>query len=457
MGLYADATPKARKLFYTLRTGALTSLTAAFDDTVWTSDVTRAATSHPALWHAGLAIAATYTRHHHAGLALSSEFLRVCAMHHYGRAMHSLIDLSGQNNFSYEEKETVLLSNVLLIGLCILWQDEAAALAHTKRGIDVFNNWRIWEEADKAEFRTGSITDIRSLVFLFYRLEQRYIIGVDRSETQACQLRSIALATSKCAFASVAEAYAALIPLHIGIYTLDAPAPVDRTTSPSRSRRSSDYAMPFRIWRTNLDSLLALRKDRQPNVESFLLLELWSAMTSALLEGDRAVHDPDDLARQCDIWQPAFEMLLSLTKKSSNSATYSKSNDLSKALPFRCLTVDACDILLFFIKCSSGASRRKIITLLQNWPLKVGLFDPTLGASIARAVIAFEERCGLVDKPSRLGKCGCSPRGFICSRHSLALSQVTVADSEISETKLAACRDIQGGDEAKVKVSRVFW
>ncbi|KAJ6783876.1 hypothetical protein PWT90_08832 [Aphanocladium album] len=459
MRAFSHASPKDRELFYTLRTGALSSLAGAFDDNFWTSDVARAAQSHPAVWHAALAIAATYAGFHHSGLAFAKEAQRVHAMHHYGRAMHALIGLSGQHEFSYIDKEIVLLGNALLIGLCVLWQDEAAAMAHTKRGIAIFNTWRIWEVAENCKSESKGITNMRSLVFLFHRLEQRYIIGVDRTTKQVCQLQPLVHGASHNAFTSLSGVYAELIPLHMGIYNMDVPVGPGSKQKPSCLQSNVEYLVPFQRWKARFESFRASRKDQELDFESILLLEFWSTMTSTLLEGDRdvAVDDPNEAARQCDMWQPTFQKLVSITEKLCECAKLPKPTDLSNMLPFFCWTVYPCDMLLLFLKCSDGVLRRRVISLLRKWPLKGGLLDPKLSASIIEATMVLEEQNTLLDRASRPGCCSCRPNVFICGWHRVTHSNVTVVGPGAGEITLLTHYDLWGGVEEKSTVSKNFW
>lgn len=109
VGLYSNATPRDRELFFILRTVALQSVSGVFDRDFWAVDVVRAAQIYPAVWNAGLALAAMY-RGLHAAVLPPNETNQheIYAMLLYGKCMRSIIGIIGKGEVSVTDQEAVL-------------------------------------------------------------------------------------------------------------------------------------------------------------------------------------------------------------------------------------------------------------------------------------------------------------------------------------------------------------
>lgn len=131
----------------------------------WATDVPRAAQAYPALWHASLAMAAMQERvkagaaHLLSGTEMSESALAT-SRHHYVFALDqfnkSIAHLSrrladGQRTpLTYADKEMVMLTNVLYVGICNSFGNIAQTLSHIKNTIDLIGRWRFGEECTAA-------------------------------------------------------------------------------------------------------------------------------------------------------------------------------------------------------------------------------------------------------------------------------------------------------------------
>lgn len=421
VGLYAAANPRDRQMFFIMRTVALHSFYGAFGRGFWIGDVVRAAQTYPAVWHIGLAVAAVYRSLHDEEMTTSgrSQYL-VYGLQQYGKCIRSIIDIARKARITYADKETVLLSNIMLIGFCCMLKDNTSALDHMGKGLQAFYQWRFWEVPQvEPTTQRSTILDIPSVVALFRRFELQYVMS-DRIDTEAgWQVQPPAQQPSTAPFTSSTEACAEFMSLQLGFLTasvvhFDTGGLIESSNLAPDHRHT--YRVWFNIWKTKLAGFMDTPNFRDSDLECVLTLQIWSQVVEILLHLQKVDGLSRDLAY--DEWFPAFERIASLTNqlydemaKNADSASLPV---LSSAFSFSLSVVEPLSLMG---RCRDGTLRRKTISFLRKWPRKDGLWDAKMLASMLETTMLFEEGFSTLDPTARSDDCQCIAQTYICGLH----------------------------------------
>lgn len=451
-GLALDSSPGDRELFYIMRTSVVKNASGAFDRSFWAEDVVRAAQTCPAVWHASLAMAAVHksllSRETDSG---GDRRWQICAMDHYGRAIQSLIDISNKNYLSCIDKDIVLLSCILLIGLCCLWQDDTAAFTHAGKGLQLFHQWGSWKMATQSAAQ-DHIVSVSSLIMLFHRLEDQYVTLGPSDERQTCQLQATANLSTGVAFTSLTQAYSAYLPIIVGMCNGTVP-PLNGGYMPAPAAVQV-YAEPFRVWKANFAVFIASRHVQECDAQGVLILEIWSTMTEMVLRTFAIGRHLRQIVYEES--RPMFERIVLLAERLHEEMT--KSADLtgaSSASPLLSFSLSACDPLLFFWRCSDGSLRRRAIALLRKWPQRDGMHDPAVAASLLEGIMLFEESWTRVDEAIRPAVCQCVRDSYTCHSHRVSSFHTEPTGKRSAELVLGTYLDMQESNLAEGLINKV--
>lgn len=438
IGLYAEATPRDKALFYTLRTSALKGLAGVFDRGFWSEDAVRAAQLTPAVWHAGLAIAAEYTSvFTPEALEYDKERRRVCAREHYGRAVQSLIAISRKKDLSHNDKETVLLCIVLLTGLCSLWEDVDGALIYIRKGFQVFREWRVEEFAFRPSTHV-QLLSMRSIVLLFRRFLFHDLLmeGRDNSTTA---LQATSSEFQAGLFISVTDAYSELLSILISSRL---EFPLEGAINSSLTKPSLyKFRAPFYSWKVKFARLLASSHGSTSETESILTLEIYSAMLEIFL----GINEVSAALRQLayDAWLPTFQRIIALAERLYQVIT--TKTEISPRQPLFSFSLSITDVLDYFCKCRDGGLRRRAIALLRKWPQQDDIMPPSAFAARVEQLMLWEEHYTLVDEAQRPACCQCIAHTFICGWHRVIYRSLCISEPKAGSLLLVTHFDVEEG------------
>ncbi|KAJ3495399.1 hypothetical protein NLG97_g3428 [Lecanicillium saksenae] len=429
-GLCADAAPRDRALFYTLRTSAFNSLAGCFDRDFWSEGALQAAQSFPAVWHAGLAIAAECTSVATIGIsAQDNEWRHVYAMQHYNKALQYLITVSNKTELSYTDKEAMLLSMILLTSLCCLWKDVDTALIHIGRGIQLFRQWRILDVALSPAMPV-QLLPVRSLITLFLRFEMQYVRFFELATEPTYELQAATPETWTGSFTSIMEAYSEFLTISLAMRCTD-PGATHSTFHP-RLPIFAKFRGPFDNWKAKLARFVASRVMTDYEMQCILTLEFESAMTEIVFSVDGVDSDVRQLAY--DSWLPMFEYMMTLAERLYEQTL--KDTAHSPAFPLFSFSLSISDPLFFLLNCRDGRLRRRALALLRRWPQQDGLVQSEQRAARFEQLMLFEEGFGMVEEAQRPAYCQCIAGMFICGWHRVRWHTMMTTGSRTADTWL---------------------
>lgn len=345
------------------------------------------------------------------------------ALGHYNKSIQHLMKITHRGSTSgltYNDQETLLLANVLFIGLCCIQGDIDQAANHAHHNAKLFNLWKFWEHAEETSTcspSTGFMLDQNSLnaVITFFEYQLANRLQCKKRPTWITQ-RSMIRCSSR-PFQTVTEAYFEFQPLLMGL--LDASehtwTPPNITTR-GESCRYPAYISELGVWRSKFDQLVnRLTADqRLANSESISVLDLMymaveickqTHPSGSQLEFDSCNHLFRKIADQAETLY--HELAKDVRENTEPSFSYS-------------LSVGG---MFYFaaMKCRDGVIRRRLIQLFKQWPRNEGLWNNKIIASICETTMLKEERPGefALHGESWVGhyECACVSEVFICENH----------------------------------------
>lgn len=422
----------------------------------------RATQVYPAIWHAGLALAAMFravsiTAQTEAARA-SREQNRTFALKEYNAAIAELLSLGEKSELSDAEKETILLASTLFTGLSALQEDHMQALEHARGGTRLFHQWEFWKHSSSSASSPSAIqdredsplatddTDIytartvgtrkkdcvvttKALGAVFTHFEMQFCNRLRTVTIPEWRWRRHAHACSDVPYASAIDAYTELQPLLAGVSHNEryhgVPALV--RAKPMRSSQVG-YFREFRAWKAKFDAFLASPHVTAADADAIVTLRIiWMVVEIVLqLDPDAGEMGWDavepEVARFVDFaeehYGPASNLRRQQLKKQQQQQPGQGTGSRSFAFSF---SVSECEMLAFTgTFCRNGALRRRIIRLLSEWPCRDGMVDARLLGLIVQAVMVFEENA-TVGVAERDPACRCVHGTFICRWHRVCL------------------------------------
>lgn len=376
-------------MFYVMRTAALEGFAGAFDSDFWVDDVVRAAQTYPAVWHAGLALAATHCTVHDAELSQSRrQQWHMYALQQYGKCIRCLLAIIRKQDINYGDMECVLLSNIMLFGFCCLQQDTKAAARHMENGLRVFYEWHFWERATTHPAQTAVLN-----AFPLVRLFRRFELQCPWSDARR-PLQLEAVTPSAAPYTTATEACSEFLALKSNFSKAVNSPQDDETVVNSLNNPVANichsYGRLFSIWKSKLEAFLESQCPTSSETESILILQIWSAAVDMCLH----VRGTDDAIQDIasDVWRPTFERIAALTDKLWHET---EKNAMLRSLPSTSVSftfsLSVCEPLVWAELCCDGAIRHQITSFLRKWPRRDGLWDPIISASIVEGSTSFEQ------------------------------------------------------------------
>ncbi|KAJ6787223.1 hypothetical protein PWT90_07858 [Aphanocladium album] len=460
-----------RSVFAMLHRECVTGLAGMFSRSFWTVDVMRATQVYPAIWHAGLAMAAM----HRATCITaptpqareSRQRHRAFSLAHFNTAVRAVLELTAKPSpLTDADKETVLLASTLFTCLSCLQEDYEQASKHATGGNRLYWKWQYWKHNDDDDEedddglncstenhridkpvwrRPGCVVATSSLTAVFTHFETEFCNRFRTVEIPEARWRNNPHRCSAAPFRSAADAYTELQPLLAGICHngrhIHYPGTADERARFARIGRA--HAAEALVWKAKFDKLLARRAsgagagagdsggassgDEQHAIVGLRLL--WMTIEPALRRDGDGDGDVGEL--RWDAYLPAMERLTTFAETfvgartrgngdggTDGTAKQPRSERRSFLFSFSMTVAEA--LTFSGINCRDGAIRRRLIKLIDSGCCRDGLMDGRLLALILQTVMVFEENATTGTQAPHEG-CACAPGVFICRDHRVCL------------------------------------
>lgn len=199
-------------LFGYFRSTLVRNVSGPFNQTFWRIDVPSAAQAYPALWHATIALTAILQNTR--ATAQVSGPLRghhyILALKHFNKSIRHLLEAltAARSNMSYADKEMIIMTNFIYIGICSMFRDPTLINSHYKNLIDIIEQLRFGEEDPKTRRGIMSYDGLMCVILTLEGDMDSHEHLVDRWE------RPWIVKTPKhYSFATMEQAYQSFLPL----------------------------------------------------------------------------------------------------------------------------------------------------------------------------------------------------------------------------------------------------
>lgn len=410
-------------------------MSGPFNQTFWQVDVPTAAQAYPSVWHAGMALAsilqATESQNQHKGasLKITSTKQYVFALTHFNKSIQHLARTVGtkrDNTLSYMDKEMIIMTHILYIGICSMLADPEQISAHFKNFILLLERLRFGEE-DPAS-RRGILT-FDNLLSIVLALDASIDSHEDFKDRKGRDW--VVKAPRYHSFASLQQAYLGFLPfLHkdlfdkgevegFGFYGPDRYAVLRRMMYAYQAKlkefgesgliRTTADRQSFDVLTLHIKVLLMVEdkfaaKSREGIIkEELKLMPILDQIDSMCAE---ATPLPEPYAQGTPpiLFAPAFgSMMQSIVSTLFNPAVRRKGIDLMRKWPFKEISLNSRQRASFYSAVMeherTGPERTRasqlagnpIIPTFSNGGLAEGTFDGSTGCECIPGVFSCRE------------------------------------------------------------------
>lgn len=436
-----ECTREDQLMMYFFRAQGSRNLGGAFDEGFWTGDLLRATMSHPIIWHSCASLAAFHWRANaNNGAMQSSSALRrleIVGMTQYGNALQCAADLASKPYLRADEKQVLLMANLVLTGINFLLGRPTEAMIHLGKGVKLFHEWHIIEHAfdDTSSDEVLPMTSLTTIANRFFTQTYTYR---DRSWPNIVSNGRRLLQDIR-PFQSLTEAYFSLE----DIYNRQCFNWREEVTAAARSEPSPrpDLAYRARIefeeWERRFVDFEAknstLGDDEE---EAMLILRMRSKMMAITITQD---HSMSELAY--DEFTARFGEVLDLAE--AIIVHRSKTRDVTHTFSF---SASVCEPLAFIVaKCRHSATRQRGRELLRRANLREGVYDSNETMCLVSTIIDTEEaRLARPKDPSDVD-CNCIQHIFLCNDHRISECSAAHGEDGTVATVLKSVRDFRLG------------
>lgn len=456
-----DASHAERSAFAMLHGECVRRMAGLFSESFWTVDVMRATQVYPAVWHAGLAMAAmhraTCITAQTAPARASRQRHEAFSLAQFHAAVPALLALTRKPVLADADKEAILLASTLFTGLCCLQENYEQASRHARGGNRLYWGWKYWRQngndddddgsddedgddddadatcttanyrADNAgSRRAGCVLTTKSLTAVFTHFEMQFCSRFRNVDMPEWRWRTKAHKCSAAPFASAVDAYTELQPLLTGYCHIGRYLSVPRNAAelePAVGRTLPAYVRELLTWKAKFDVLLLARgddtlppPDEEEAYKMLCLRLLWMTLETGL--------GPNDSGATGEmVWDerlPAMERVMTFAETHFAARCHPDSGNGPRAFTFT-FAMNVCEVLTFMgTNCRDGGIRRRLIALLHGWRERDGMMDARLLALIVHSVMVLEENATTGTQAPHAG-CTCVPDRFICAEHRVCL------------------------------------
>ncbi|TQV93595.1 C6 zinc finger domain-containing protein [Cordyceps javanica] len=408
-------TEQERQIFHLLRTLTVRQVNGGIKPDFWTKNLLQATYVYPAIWHAALALAAMYQRANillNGGEARMAEEHSTFALKQYTISFRFIIAMN-HSTVSAAEQEMLLTASALYTGICLLRADLYQAQVHAANAAKLSKQWKFLDDEVEQRATDGVIGRAnarqltRDVYYSFHSI-------ASFSEDIVAHLQASVWHSTE-PFASIDEAYYAYLNIHSGWARIKSWEPgyfSTRGASPSPGQMQvRQHAL--NLWTIRFEKYLQLGTYAKEDADTIELLQLF-CLFEETFDTIMIHRTPDIWLKNAHKWErivKAAERLLEKKNKDREDTTVS-----TRGVFYYSLSVQEVLRLTGFI-CRSGAIRRRIIKLLQQWRHFDGLWDNEISWKLVEAKMLIEEAALEADQPTM---CDCVPEVFFCMDHRVA-------------------------------------
>lgn len=436
-----ECTREDQLMMYFFRAQGSRSLGGAFDEGFWTGDLLRATVSHPIIWHSCASLAAFHWRANanQDALQLSNALRRVeiVGMTQYGKALQCAADLAAKPSLRADEKQVLLMANLVLTGINFLLGRPTEAMIHLGKGVELFHVWHIIEQAFD-DSSSDDLLPMNSLTTLANRFFTQTYTYRDRSWPNIVS-NGRRLVQDVTPFQSLTEAYFSLEE----IYNRQCFTWREEVAAAARSEPSPrpDVAyrarMEFKQWEKRFVEIEAHHSTLDnDDEEAILILRMRSKMMEMTLSQD---YSMSELAY--DGFTTCFGTVLDLAE--AIIVHRSKTRDVTHRFSF---SASVCEPLALIIaKCRHSATRRRGLELLRRANLREGVYDSNETLGLVSLMVVEEEAQLARPKDPEDVKCNCIQHIFLCNDHRIAEAVAAHDEDGRVSTVMRTVRDFRLG------------
>lgn len=421
-----DCSPLASQTFHNFRHSIVASIARGFDHDFWSGDVLKASHTYPAVWHACLALAATFQNTATLKTKQMNNYLKdvldMFALQQYNLAIRYAMKLLQNQRPSYADKEALLLTTIMFTGLSSLQGNHKQAFVHAKNGVQIFNQWGLWDEESilQVAHRDGILSPLY-LFSVISCIEAQIInkLGVDATTLPRRKLHPHRSQLNRI-FSSVTEAYHELLPIwngltRSGIFTtlhskaFDARPPPD-LLCPLRQN--------FSVWKTKYRAFLRQSEPHNKPQAVLLLNTLWTGI-------DVCFRVNTSLEQMC--WDTFPVEFTKMTENLEQLIAMEGigTNDGAASFSFTSIIAELLSFVGHYYR--DGVIRRRLLTAVKNHhAIYDGVWNIELVAAMINARMILEENGWKTDA---ISSCECISSTFICNDHRVAKSIFSLGTS----------------------------
>ncbi|CEJ87055.1 hypothetical protein VHEMI04288 [[Torrubiella] hemipterigena] len=167
-------------IFGAFRSSIVGMVGGSFNQSFWLVDVPRAAQMYPSIWHAAIALTAIHhcaksdqgrIRYSAPGqpvshLARNNQY--TTALVHFNKSLRYLSEAVAQyrDNTPYMQKEMIIITNMIYIGICSILEDTKQTTQHRINLIRLLEHWRFGEDDPVSRHGVLTYDDLLSILLV---------------------------------------------------------------------------------------------------------------------------------------------------------------------------------------------------------------------------------------------------------------------------------------------------
>lgn len=390
-----------------------------FGQTFWTQHMLRAAGAYPVIWHATLALAAIERWKVSEEAGGSSDY--VFALQHYHHAIQRLMPIAAQEDYTYQDKETVLAAEILFVGINLLAGYLEEATVHAANSIRLYTHWGFGKPSrrlvdgiaeDYYPTPTAAILQRQAIVTIVTSIKIQFTNRIKADTIRAQQEASgatpyLAVPSSRL-FRDIGEAYDAMTMVVSDFFLT--------VRSTGRNKLAAfDAHKNLILWTDKFERFSQVHK--MPPQEKWrerfrwrileAYVQILRATAPVKLAGRpsgalvRSLEGLEDLANE---WHARFP---------SRDGMHKQHADFS----FSMSMLETCHCVALVM--SDYAFRKRCLDLIRRWDVSHGLWDTMLMAAVLEATMEVEDEGGIGNMHAEEPQCECIYREVICKEHKI--------------------------------------
>lgn len=431
-------------MFDLFRKEVASQVVGPFDGAFWTYDMLQAAQAYPSIFHSCTAMAAMHTQ---AKIGLQDQGaqpikrgLYVLALQEYSNSIKHVTELTRQKHFTYQDQESLLMSCILLTGLCSLMHKRQEAVIHAKNGLRLFNRWQ--HHLNSRDNEAGVLSE-NFLTGLFSCLEVQLVTRFVQISESARIDRVGVPRVSPEPLTSGAQAFLELQPLmngllHIQHYNSFPRGAARPGPEPDAAQVFAAYYREFYTWKAKWDVFLASPHYPGETKEIQHIRIYWIAEEIAL----HADLTKGEIA--WDDFLPQFTQIVERTEQLYRGEKGADNSDTTSPI------FSYSQVMCHFLNCVAGCCRdrplrQRIVNLLKGFDIQEGIWDSRYTAAACEARIRLEESAMLNQETIGLDGCECRYDEFVCNDHRVVQSQILPNVNGVERMLLTTVGDVKRG------------